>query len=1192
MMSNCSTIPYLVWLIKTSPSRTRHYVVNSLYNSNTKKTRVKFSNLRCSHNQLLRCIRIHSGEVQVEIQNSSFIGQRLTNERGGAMFLNATVSGSVIIFNSRFRRNIATGGGALFAHSKSGTLTLNITKVNFTECAADAYGCAILIGDLKSVKVENGSATYKLLADFSDIKFDFQPKCCIVRLRLFSGKVAITNCSWKNGITTTPRALMISNAGGNTDVTISGCKFVINACNTVRSVVRVKGQNIHATGTVMIVNSVMSNQLVRDTGAFWISPVFSIKLINVVFASFTYPLLILGLPPKKPSDAYPFFVSITNCSFLDNIFDIVAQSNDPTYVKLSIENTIFRSRQMTHKNVGLYVIVRPLQVLNYSSALIRMNNVTFESRPCNVLGLLFQGNKTVQIQRSIFRNGMCSQRYWWNDNVYETSTGAIAVLTTPDKLISPGCVKRRTRKETHPTWSYRTHTIFEDNIFEANVGLIAGAVYVSNGYTTFQRCTFLNNFAVEQSGHVYSAYGTGQVDFKDCFFSSKKLNITINSATFHKSIFFHSESGGPINLQNTTMVSFVAKRNSYPVLDISNGGYVHMDDNSAIQCPIGSQLLLDNTTHYVYTDQNNSLCRINVTVLKYSCQLCSPGFYSIQKGMSRGVIVNNTVKCLQCPFGASCIEKNIAAKANFWGFSTSNDPQSLRFITCPEHYCQKPTSETQGYNSCRGNRTGTLCGKCTQGYSETLFLTKCRKNAECNNYWFWISIILLTTALALYLLKKPPIFVFLGNHILWFHRRESNDDRVDGAQNDEHLDRGYVKITFYFYQAAELLMVGSIEDLLEKIPFIYIVIAAFNFQVRTINKGLGCPFVGLTAVTKELFLSGTVVLTMAEIALIYCLHSFINILRRKEKPPLVHYMAAVMEVLLLGYKRLAETSLKLMHCVSIGSGKRLFIDANVPCMQWWQYILLAYVVVFVVPFMVVLYCGSSKLYKAFISSSEFLAACLFPLPFLIYWFCKEKLKRRREESMSMPVVNRDVLEILHGPFRKPSCDDKGTLYWESVLIGRRFILLACQAFITNLMLRMVCMVGACFLMTIHHNWKNPYRDPLANKAETLSLSALSMIAVISLTKATLIAFGTAIDGPNRPYLETLDWLEVCALAFVPALMSILVTLAILSQLARLVVFLISQMIRCWRQVPCTCWHTDQERRPLLDIAEHNSDAES
>ena len=1179
-------------LVKASTGRKTQNVVNSLYNSNTKKTRVKFSNVRCSHNHLLRCIKINSEEAQAEIHNSSFVAQRLQKERGGAIFFNSTAHGSVVIFNSKFRRNIAKGGGALFAHSKSGILTLNMTKVNFIECAAEMYGCAVLVGDLDSSKVENRS-THKFYANIREMSvrdcFNALQQCYFIRIVLSNGKVAITDSSWKNGISPAPKALMISNTGGKTDVFISGCTFVVN--DDVRSAVRIRAQKAQAKGSILIENSAFSNQWVTapDRGALWISPQFSMKLINVVLTSFAYALLILGLYPKGPSDTRPFHISISNCSFLENTFDMVAHSKDPARVELSIENTIFKSTQMTRKNVGLYFIVRPLGVLNSSSAVVKINNVTFDSRPCNVLSLLFIGNKTLRVQKSVFRNGICSQRYAWKGNVYETSAGAITVLTPPDKVVSTGCVKSATlRKETHPVWSYQTHALFEDNVFEGNLGLIAGAVYVSNGYTTFQRCTFRNNFATEHSGHVYSAYGTGRVDFKDCFFSTMKKKITINDITFHKTTFFHSESGGPTNLQNTTMMPSAAESYCYPVIDISNGGFVHIDDNSTIQCEIGNMLKLDNATHFVYTEQNKSFCRTNVIALKYSCALCGSGLYSMQKGVLRGVVAN-TIKCLRCPFGAICI----AAKRNFWGYPVNTDPPSLRFILCPEHYCQKPSLDSKGYNSCQGNRSGTLCGSCIPGYSETLFSAECRKNAECSNYYFWISIIVLTTGLALYLIIKPPILVFLGNQILWFYRRKAHNQREDLNQNDDHRDRGYIKITFYFYQAAELLMLSSIENLLVKIPFIYIVIAVFNFQVRTINKGLGCPFVGLTAVTKELLLSGTVFLTMADIALVYVVHSFINILRRKEKPHLLQYLAVFMEVLLLGYERLAETSLKLMHCVSIGPRRWLFIDANVQCMQWWQYILLAYIVVFVVPFMIVLYCGSSKLYKASTSATEFLAACVLPLPFLIYWVYKEKRKRRGQESGCVPVVNRDVLEILHGPFRKPQGDDKGTLNWESVLIGRRFVLLACQAFISNLMLRMVCMVSACFLITIHHILNNPYRDPLANKAETLSLGALSMIAVINLAKATLMSSGTAIDGPVIPYLEVLDWFQVCALGFVPVLISILFTFAILSQLARLVVFLMKLIIRCWQKLRRTyCRSTAQERRLLLDIAEQNSGSNS
>ena len=134
----------------------------------------------------------------------------------------------------------------------------------------------------------------------------------------------------------------------------------------------------------------------------------------------------------------------------------------------------------------------------------------------------------------------------------------------------------------------------------------------------------------------------------------------------------------------------------------------------------------------------------------------------------------------------------------------------------------------------------------------------------------------------------------------------------------------------------------------------------------------------------------------------------------------MHYAAVFMEVLLLGYERLAETSLKLMHCVSIGSRKWLFIDGNIPCLQWWQYILLAYIVMFVLPFTFVLYWGSSKLNKSSITASEFLAACVL-FPFLIHWICQTV---RNRENETVPLNNQEVSKDVQvwkysmGPFAK------------------------------------------------------------------------------------------------------------------------------------------------------------------------------
>ena len=635
--------------------------------------------------------------------------------------------------------------------------------------------------------------------------------------------------------------------------------------------------------------------------------------------------------------------------------------------------------------------------------------------------------------------------------------------------------------------------------------------------------------------------------------------------SYKKSTFLYSESGGPLKLTNTSMISLVPEKNSLPVLATSSGGYVDIDEKSEIHCSEGSKLLLDNATHICYTDKNNMSCRINVTVLKYSCWSCIPGYYSLQKGISRGLLVNSTVDCLPCPFGANCIETNIAAKPNFWGYPSTGHPLSLQFISCPEHYCQSPLPYSKDYNRCRGNRDGTLCGKCAEGFTETLFSVDCTKTAKCNHHWLWIAMIIFTIGLVLYLLIKPPILGFLSDQILWYKRKDSQlEDNLGEAGDRHHSDSGYIKITFYFYQVAEILIDGTTESLFEKVPFAYLVVSAFNFQIRTVNDRIG------------------------DVLLIYCVHVFINICRRKQKPKLSHYVAVLVEVLLLGYERLAETSLKLMHCVSIGSRKWLFIDGNVQCFQWWQYIFLAYIVVFLMPFILVLYFGSFKLYKSSISANEFLAACIFPLPFILCWSLKEIRKRRESDSTNAQEDSNDVLEVLHGPFRPPSSNDGGTLYWESVLIGRRFVLLACHTFIQNAMFRMVCMTFACLLMTLHHMLKNPYRDPLANKAETLSLSALTMIAAINLPRATMLFFGLDL-GPEKSYLDHLEWIEVGALVFIPLLVSLLVTFAFLSQIARFVVFLIKHIRRWWQL--CTSASFTDERRPLLDIGELDGDSE-
>ena len=108
---------------------------------------------------------------------------------------------------------------------------------------------------------------------------------------------------------------------------------------------------------------------------------------------------------------------------------------------------------------------------------------------------------------------------------------------------------------------------------------------------------------------------------------------------------------------------------------------------------------------------------------------------------------------------------------------------------------------------------------------------------------------------------------------------------------------------------------------------------------------------------------------------------------------------------------------------------------------------------------------------------------------------------------------------------------------------------------------------------------------MANDAETCFLVTLSLVVIINLTKATTLSFGITTDGPSGAYLKGLEWFEVCALAFVPALMSILIIFAIFSQFVRFALLLIEKCLRCC--IFFYPWYEDQKQRPLLPTAEQN-----
>ena len=802
---------------------------------------------------------------------------------------------------------------------------------------------------------------------------------------------------------------------------------------------------------------------------------------------------------------------------------------------------------------------------------IYLKNVTFNS----VRGTAF----SVTYSKQHFVNISVEDSSFVNNENSEDFIGAIVQIHLPgdhDVRLN-GCLTEQSinLKEApiYRAWKYKNHVQFRNTQFLNNTAYL-GVVYLQNGEINFINCAFVNNSVDGTGGVLYQGRGNGSLGVQNTTFEQPK-EFGRNGKRNKHSCFIHSESAGPLEVNNSNFITDQIQ-NYYSIVRVVRGGMVNFDSFTFMKCPIGDALRLDISPLLAQGSFQGKPCGTRVTAVNVFCERCSPGNYSLERGYSTGLHVHQHT-CQPCPYGATCLQ-NITAKRNFWGYVSSENPPVLTFLPCPLDYCHPaPTSpDTLDFHSCYGQRTGELCGACARGYSEDLSTTQCRQDAKCHNNWFWFVTVAYMTVFALILIFKPPVLSFLWRHAFWFRQQTDNETA------EEHFEPGYLKIVFYFYQVVDLLLITHPALLIRNINLFSLLIGLFNFRLRFFHQYVGCPFPGVTAVSKEFFLSVNVFGTVGCTFIIYVLHSIISSSgRAQRRPSPTLYLAIAMEIMLLGYERLAETSLSLLHCVPIGSEWRLFLDGNVHCWQWWQNALIVYITVFVAPFIMVLYFGSLQLYEDKLSGKEFLGACVFPLPFLVHWALTHIIRKDQAEVHCSD--SKEIKAILHESFRPPTEEDKGTVYWESVLIGRRFVLLCLHAFIADHFVRLLCLDGACVTILAHHLVSRPYRSATANTCETVSLVALVAMATLNVGEAAFMSGGMEYGGPNES--QALRWVEIALLGLVPGAFGVLFMLTCLSQCVRLV-FLGIKGTKTLRRTASMCDelvnYQEEPPRPLQD----------
>ena len=958
-----------------------------------------------------------------------------------------------------------------------------------------------------------------------------------------------------------------------TDGVITDCLFQDLGHEDNSYALSFQSYGIYDTGRLLVSNSTF----LRNENSMVVVGGFHVQLRHVTINS-TYGYALFGAGPTKKKDTVPDLkLFLDHCTLSNNRIGIRMTTSFcprdinvclPSSKILSVKETLFvggsETRQFGDAIRLLVDAVFSVRRPNNLKCEITLENVTFQEFHNSVLYVEMQKNVTgfINVTNCKFVNNS----YF----VYHLDENPTVNIKFNEED-PPKCLNRSHNSKF--LWHKKTQfpVIFENSIFENNVA-ITGALNLFNVNATFKNCAFKDNAGSTLGGHIYMKIGYGSLNIINSNFFQSRLKPHSNVEPWRISndgCFLYSESVGPVIIRNSSFSSNVNKK-FHPILAITKSSLMKVDATSTIKCPSARWLKMDLnqiTKRFTFT-RGGETCRIEVSYVKIFCEECPSGFYSLQRGFISGLNNTKETKCLKCPYGASCKNGIIKAEENFWGLeNNSSSPPNLKFFHCPSEYCGRSShsthSDNNSYNSCHGRRDGVLCGKCSDGYSEALYSTSCRKNEKCNNNWFWLATGIYVVVFAVYIVFKPPIFSKLLKHSLWFMNKPVRSDQHRTCEEDKEHDSGYLKIIFYFHQVVELVMTKSPEKTFHLVPIIPPIIAIFNFQVKSLDGSIGCPFPGLTAVTKELFKCMKFLGTLLSIGLIYAIHRATSRSMHTAPPSMKLYLAVALETLLLGYERLADTSLNLMHCVPVEKDWRLFVDAHIACWQWWQFLLIGFIMSFIIPLVLILFWGSLKLSKDKVTAKEFLIACAFPLPCLLIWVFREYRKKDDQQMLDAEKVHNaeEIKQVLHGPFRPGSSEDHGTLYWESVLTGRRLLLLVIHTFATDPTIRFVCLSCACVIILVHHLTMRPFRERKANICEGFSLLSLVVICMFSLTEATFISQGIDPSGPSKDLFYALQWIEIGLLSLAPLALCLLVAFCAFSQLARLLFHCITYLSR-------------------------------
>ena len=696
-----------------------------------------------------------------------------------------------------------------------------------------------------------------------------------------------------------------------------------------------------------------------------------------------------------------------------------------------------------------------------------------------------------------------------------------------------------------------------------------GAIRVQSGIVVIENCNFSDNAALRLGGSIFIDYKGNVSIVNTTFYTSDKLEHVTHGSIIH--------SNGTLMLDGAVLYARAALdykavfqhsglRWSIRVLDIQ------------VMCPPGYMIRTSNATSYKIEPDVGLKASIILDQLSYYCEACprlkydlTPGYIHYKVSARRltyltlridGIAPNLAAggksdiiqpKCLGCPYGGVC-EIGITPQNSFWGYQKSGN---IEFVQCPENYCCSE-KECVKYNSCGPHRQGTLCGECTHGYTESIYGSKCVPKSSCK--WYWL-------ALPASIPFLYAVFTFILVCNIKSDRRTKADKCVwvdgDGAQIGGAVGRtgngiertastssytnkeiiGFFPLiltSLWLIQDMKFFRIESSDNFIDHIHDILKALSSFRLEdIKLLEEA--CVFTNLVAWQKQLL----------SLAMVPCYFIFfiivvviVQLCKSMAVPQetghliSVQLQTGIIVIVYIVTQSLLMSTLNLVHCVRLGNPLVLYISGGVLCYQPWQYGMLAYLALCLIPLPLCFFLGPLLSFPAFNSLYKLVTGLCFPGPVLIYLILKT-LRRRywNNEMRQKQYTDRhcSTSTVLYGPYIDFTFPKLGPVSWLGFHLAYRFALVALWTYITNHLMRVLCMSITCFVFLLFHSHLRPFRQDIDNNIATGAYSLLMATGVVNCVKATFTTANRKPQGPNANLLRFLQHIENSLCIWIPAL---------------------------------------------------------